>query len=115
MMSMAGGDIDALRAEIVGHASSDGQIRAAIGELYSKYGYISDPHSAAGYNAAVHYGVRGFWLSTASAAKFGEVIEPVLGVAPEIPERLARLVGRPKISTPLAPDSARLKDFVARL
>ncbi len=115
MMAMVEGDIEAIRREIVGWASSDEDIRAAIRRLYDGYGYISDPHSAAGYNAAVHYGTCGFWLSTAAAAKFGEVIEPVLGVAPEIPERLARLLGRPKVSTPLAPDTERLKDFVACL
>ncbi len=115
MMSMTGGDIDALRAEIVGWASSDEQISGAIREMYDRWGYISDPHSAAGYNAAVHYNVRGFWLSTAAAAKFGEVISPVLGFEPEIPERLARLLGRAKVSTPIAPDSALLKDFVAGL
>lgn len=115
MMSMTEGDIQAIRAEIRGFASTDDEIRAGIGEMYEKYGYISDPHSAAGYNAAKHYGVDGFWLSTAAPAKFGEVIESTLGIAPEIPERLARLLDRPKVSTPIAPDSALLKDFVASL
>jgi threonine synthase len=115
MMTMTAGDLEAARREIVGWASSDEDIRTAIRELYNRYGYISDPHSAAGYNAARHYGTRGFWLSTAAAAKFGEVIEPVIGVAPEIPERLARLVGRPKIATPMAPDAGQLRDFVAEL
>jgi threonine synthase len=113
MMTMTGGDTEAARREIVGWASSDEDIRTAIRELYEHYGYISDPHSAAGYNAARHYNTRGFWLSTAAAAKFGEVIEPVLGVAPEVPERLARLVGRSKISTPIDPDAGLLRDFVA--
>jgi threonine synthase len=115
MMSMTEGDIAAIRKEIVGWASSDEEIRTGIRTLYDRYGYISDPHSAAGYNAAVHYGVRGFWLSTASPAKFGEVIEPVIGLKPEIPARLARLLSRPKTSTPMAPDSMKLKDFVAGL
>jgi threonine synthase len=115
MMTMTGGDIAAIREEIVGFASSDEEIRTGIREMYERYGYISDPHSAVGYNAAQHYGVNGFWLSTAAPAKFGEVIEPTLGIAPEIPERLARLLGRPKISTSIAPDSALLKDFVAGL
>jgi threonine synthase len=121
MIGMAGGRnadgafMDTLRKEIAGWASSDEYIRAAIREIYERYGYVSDPHSAAGYNAAVHYGVDGFWLSTASPAKFGEVIQSVLGFSPEIPERLARLQGRPKVSTPVAPDSADLRSFVAGL
>jgi threonine synthase len=112
---MTGGDIGIIRAEVAGFASSDEEIRAGIREMYEKYGYISDPHSAAGYNAAKYYATEGFWLSTAAAAKFGEVIETALGVAPEIPERLARLLSRPKNSTPIAPDSTLLKDFVASL
>jgi threonine synthase len=107
-----------IRREIVGWASSDGQIRSAIVELYEKYGYISDPHSAAGCLAARHYGIdaaRGFWLSTAAAAKFGEVIGDAIGLQPEIPPRLARLLDRPKISTPIAPDATKLKEFVASL
>ena len=115
MMSMTGGDMDAIRREVVGWASSDDDIRAGIRRLYDLYGYVSDPHGAAGFLAADHYAVRGFWLSTASAAKFGEVIEPVLGFAPEIPERLARLLDRPKIYTPMAPDSRLLKEFAASL
>ncbi len=115
MMSMAGGDIEAIRGEVVGWASSDDEIRAGIGRLYDDWGYVSDPHSTAGYLAAEHYGVRGFWLSTASPAKFGEVIEPVLGLAPQIPERLARLLSRPKVSTPIAPDSARLREFIGSM
>ncbi len=115
MMSMAGGDIEAIRKEIVGWASSDEQIRAGIRKLYDNWGYVSDPHSAAGYLAAEHYGVRGFWLSTAAPAKFAEVIAPVLGLAPEIPERLARPLTRPKVSTPIAPDSARLRDFIGSI
>jgi threonine synthase len=115
MMSMTDGDLDALREEIVGWASSDEDIRGAIRELYDRWSYVSDPHSAAGYLAARHYATRGFWLSTASPAKFGEVIEPVLGFVPEIPERLARLLDRPKVSTPIAPDTRSLKDFVASL
>ncbi|MDR2882828.1 MAG: threonine synthase [Alistipes sp.] len=115
MMSMANGDMGAIRGEIGGWASSDAEIRAGIRRLYDDWGYVSDPHSAAGYLAAAQCGARGFWLSTASPAKFGEVIEPVLGFAPEVPARLARLLDRPKVSTPIAPDSAALREFVGSI
>jgi len=32
-----------------------------------------------------------------------------------VPERLARLTSRPKVSTPIDPDSRRLKEFVSSL
>jgi threonine synthase len=112
MVALAGGSEEVLRTEIEGFASTDQQIRSAIKDIYDRYGYISDPHSATGYNAAKHFDAKGFWLSTAHAAKFGEVIESTLGIAPAIPERLAKLLGRPKVSTPMAADSALLKEFV---
>ncbi|MBQ9529584.1 MAG: threonine synthase, partial [Bacteroidales bacterium] len=82
------GCIGALRREVVGFSASDQEILAAIREIEDKYGYISDPHSAIGYLAAKHYDIDGYWLSTASPAKFGEVIEAATGHWPEIPAAL---------------------------
>ena len=94
MMQLCGEDIAALRSEVRGFSCSDVKIKQAIAEIYNKYGYLSDPHSAVGYLATKQLGVDGFWLSTAHAAKFGEVVEPVAGVAPELPQSLAEAVGR---------------------
>ena len=94
MMQLCGEDIAALCSEVRGFSCSDVKIKQAIAEIYNKYGYLSDPHSAVGYLATKQLGVDGFWLSTAHAAKFGEVVEPVVGVAPELPQSLAEMVGR---------------------
>ena len=94
MMQLCGEDIAALRSEVRGFSCRDVKIKQAIAEIYNKYGYLSDPHSAVGYLATKQLGVDGFWLSTAHAAKFGEVVEPVAGVAPELPQSLAEMVGR---------------------
>ena len=94
MMQLCGDDIAALRGEVRGFSCSDEQIKQAIAEIYNKYRYMSDPHSAVGYLATKQLGVDGFWLSTAHAAKFGEVVEPIVGVAPELPKSLAEAVGR---------------------
>ena len=94
MMQLCGEDIAALRGELRGFSCSDTEIKQAIAEIYNKYGYLSDPHSAVGYLAMKQLGVDGFWLSTAHAAKFGEVVEPIAGVAPELPQSLAEMVGR---------------------
>ena len=94
MMQLCGEDITALRSEVRGFSCRDEEIKQAIAEIYNKYRYLSDPHSAVGYLATKQLGVDGFWLSTAHAAKFGEVVEPVAGVAPELPKSLAEAVGR---------------------
>lgn len=92
MMQLCGEDVSALRFEVRGFSCSDEEIKQAIAEIYNKYGYLSDPHSAVGYLATKHMDVDGFWLSTAHAAKFGEVVEPSAGVAPELPVSLAEAV-----------------------
>ena len=92
MMQLCGEDVSALRFEVRGFSCSDEEIKQAIAEIYNKYGYLSDPHSAVGYIATKQMDVDGFWLSTAHAAKFGEVVEPSAGVAPELPVSLAEAV-----------------------
>lgn len=92
MMQLCGEDVSALRFEVRGFSCSDEEIKQAIAEIYNKYGYLSDPHSAVGYLATKQMDVDGFWLSTAHAAKFGEVVEPSAGVAPELPVSLAEAV-----------------------
>ena len=92
MMQLCSEDVSALRFEVRGFSCSDEEIKQAIAEIYNKYGYLSDPHSAVGYLATKQMDVDGFWLSTAHAAKFGEVVEPSAGVAPELPVSLAEAV-----------------------
>lgn len=96
MMQLCGQDLTALRGEVRGFSCGDDEIKQAIAEIYNKYRYLSDPHSAVGYLATKQLGVDGFWLSTAHAAKFGEVVEPIVGVAPELPKSLAAMVGKPR-------------------
>lgn len=121
MTFLTGGNLSVLRSQVAGFSSSDEEIRAGIREMWELHGYLSDPHSAVGYNAVkaltANGSVRGseecFWLSTAAAAKFGEVIEPTLGFAPEIPGRLAKLQSRPKNFIPIAPDANQVREFIA--
>ena len=96
MMQLCGQDLTALRGEVRGFSCDDDEIKQAIAEIYNKYRYLSDPHSAVGYLATKQLGVDGFWLSTAHAAKFGEVVEPIVGVSPELPKSLAEMVGKPR-------------------
>ena len=94
MMQLCGEDVASLRGELRGLSCSDEEIRQAIAEINEKYGYLSDPHSAVGYLATKALDVDGFYLSTAHAAKFGEVVEPSAGVAPQLPKSRAEAVGK---------------------
>ncbi len=115
MMQLCGEDVNALRSEVRGFSCGDEQIKEAIAEIYNKYMYMSDPHSAVGYLATKQMNVDGFWLSTAHAAKFGEVVEPAAGVSPELPLSLAAAVGKPRNFTQIEPNDAVLADFLRNM
>ena len=115
MMELCDGDVAALKAELRGFSCSDAEIEQAIAEIYDKYGYLSDPHSAVGYLAMKYYGVDGFYLSTAHAAKFGEVTQCAAGVEPELPQSLAEAVGKPQYSTPIEAQEADLKEYLLKM
>ena len=88
MMYLYGENFGKLTGELSGFSNTDAEIRDGIKEMYDKFGYVSDPHSAVGYNASKAYGIEGFWLSTAHQAKFREVIAETLGREFPIPEGL---------------------------
>ena len=115
MLWLCAGDPEMLRAELAGFRCDDACIRRTIDELYERYGYFSDPHSAVGYAASMALNKPGFYLSTAHPAKFGEVIESVTGARVPLPERLERLTQRPQSSEPLAVDLTALEEFVANV
>ena len=115
MMWLYGDSYDALKSELEGFSCTDSQIMDAIKEIYDSYGYISDPHSAVGYLAAKAFDVDGFWLSTAHAAKFCEVIEESVGLMPELPAGLARAMDKPKKSSPISAEEAVLAEYLCLL
>lgn len=115
MLWLCGGDPERLRSELEGFRCDNAGIRRTIDELYERYGYFSDPHSAVGYAASMAIGKPGFYLSTAHPAKFGEVIASVTGSRVPLPDRLSVLTQRPQHSDPLAVDLAALEAFVEQV
>ena len=101
--------------EIKGYSCSDEQILAAIKEIYDETGYVSDPHSAVGYLATKCYDKPGFWLSTAHAAKFCEIIQQALGLTPALPEGLADAMGKSKVFTNISASDEDLRSFLQNL
>jgi len=115
ILDLYGGSFASVKADVRGYSCGDGDIKKAIREMYGRYGYVSDPHSAVGYNAAVRYEADGFWLSTAHRAKFAEVIEDALGRDFPLPDALERFLGKEKVFTPIDADTRAVEDFVRGL
>jgi len=86
-----------MRRDITGVRFTDDDVRGTIRDVYDKTGYLLDPHSAIAYR-----GLRArpeghlIFLATAHPAKFGEIVEPIIGRPVERPAPLAEALARPR-------------------
>ncbi len=119
MLALYEGREEELQRDVLGSTHTDEETREAIAEVYRQYGYILDPHSAVGYLGLMQALSRdqarvGILLATAHPAKFAETVEPLIGQALPVPERLAVLLDRQERVTELAPSLAELKRLLLR-
>ncbi len=96
------GDVDAMRAMIDSRAFTDVDVKTAIQELYRKYGYVADPHTAIAY-CGRSSSMNCLFLATAHPAKFREVVEPVIGKPVPMPDALAATMAREKVVRHISP------------
>lgn len=106
---------DVVRADWV----DDDQIRATIRATHERTGEVVCPHTACGLAVRERLRTGGDdrpWVvaATAHAAKFAEVVEPLVGAPPEVPAPLAALLARPSHAAPLEASLATLGAALAR-
>jgi len=90
--------------------ADDALIRSRIAEVYERYGYLVDPHTACGFEDLPGEGTR-IVLGTAHPAKFPDTIREATGVHPVSPV-LETLKEREPRAYMLEPDSATVKAFI---
>ncbi len=107
-----------MKQDIESWSFFDSETRDQIKASYDKYKYILDPHGAVGMCAAEKYHkvVNGddicITVETAHPAKFGDVVEPVLGIEPPMPERLAKVQELEKKAVLMENDFEVFKTFL---
>jgi threonine synthase len=96
-------NLEHMRRDIAGCRFADADVAATIKRVYEERGYLMDPHTAIAYmGLKVHGGVGrrsgrvGIFLATAHPAKFGEIVEPIIGRPVEVPEALAEVMAQPR-------------------
>jgi len=96
----------------------DEETRDMMRETYKKFDYILDPHGAVGLCGAekYHQQIDGndivITVETAHPAKFGDIVEPVLGVKPPMPERLEKVLHLKKKAIKMAVDHGVFKEYL---
>jgi threonine synthase len=87
-----------------------------IRDVYERYDYLIDPHTAVGVGAARTVGRDGeriVCLSTAHPAKFPDAVRKATGIEPPVPERLATALDGEERYEVLANDLELVKAFVS--
>jgi threonine synthase len=109
------GDADALRQQIRAYSVTDEQIRTQICAEFRHSGIAWCPHTATGFyvyrhvltaveRASAHWVV----VATAHAAKFNEIVEPLVGEKVAVPAELAQLLQWPAHFATIDPDVDQL-------
>lgn len=106
-------DVHAMRADMLGHVTSDEQTRETMRRAHSAYGVALDPHGAVALHAwqerkAQLPGSHGIILATAHPAKFQTDVQEILGRPLALPPILAALSTAATPRTLIAADYAEL-------
>jgi len=118
MRAMYGESFEALRCDIVGAAFNDATVVAEIQAVWSRHGYLLDPHGAIAWLglretlATEVDNAPGVFLATAHPAKFREVVEPAIGETIPLPPALADAIKRPRHSERIPVDYPVLKKLL---
>jgi len=111
-------DLQAIRRDIWGCSSSDEETLRIMHDVEERHGYVLDPHTTVGvlgwqcFAKQNEFATQGIVLATAHPAKFAEVVERAVGARPEMPERLAAFLDRPKKSIRFPNRFPELQEFL---
>jgi threonine synthase len=89
---------------------TDAEISGIIARVHREHGYVVDPHTACGFKE-LNYDRVNVVLSTASPAKFPDIIRAATGVEPTHPS-LEALKALPIVKHRLAASAAAVREFI---
>jgi threonine synthase len=100
-------DLETLQNNLSSYSFSDEATKKTMKEVYTKTGYVMDPHGAVGYLGLKEYqkshpDTFGIFLETAHPVKFLDVVEATLGIGPAIPAQIQKVMDKEKKSHRIA-------------
>ena len=103
------GDAEKLRQQIEVFAVDDAEIRAAIRDDFTEFGFPTCPHTATAthvwrhMSSAARSATDWIIVATAHPAKFETVVEPLIGTSIGLPAELAAILSKPSRSVMIEP------------
>ena len=110
-----GDDLEGMRVVIKGSVHSDEDVRRTIGEVFNRYGYVCDPHTAiafAGLDGVDEDEHASAFLATAHPAKFKPIVEPLIRAHVPLPRELAEAMAKPRLVERIQPYDSHLADIL---
>ena len=111
-----GDSFEQINAQLSGCFFDDEQTRKGMQDIYNHYGYVSCPHTAIGIMGLQQYQSQsktetcGIALATAHPSKFKPLVEEILTMEVDVPERLAILAHREKQSIKIPADFGAFRE-----
>ena len=108
------GEADVLRDQLGVASVSDDEIRAAIRQDFTEFGFATCPHTATATHTWRHLepglAKQHDWVlvATAHPAKFETIVEPLIGERVPLPPELEEILSRPAHSIVIEPNLASL-------
>ena len=116
ILEIFGHNFPAIKERVSSVSISDEDTKKTIAEVYSRTGYILDPHGAVAYKALSEFLQTnegdGYILETAHPVKFPDVVEEVIGKKIPIPEDAKYLLDRKKEAVELPADFETVKNWL---
>jgi len=117
IMSLFNRNLNEIAKHIHGFTFNDEQTREIISHIFEKKGYLMDPHGAVGYLGLQEYRkldseFTGVFLGTAHPVKFRDVVEPLVSVTIDIPDRLQMVLVKDKQAISLSSDFDDFKNYL---
>jgi len=114
-MTFTDTEMSRVREDFASRSVTEEETLAAIADFREKSGYLLDPHTAVGVQAALECTAKGetpVCLATAHPAKFGDAVERATGIAPPYPEALVGIEKLPTRCEVLDADQEKVREFI---
>ena len=116
VLSVSGNILAGIQRKWASFKVSDSETLARIKKISEEYGYVVDPHTAVGIEAAErHAGVSQapiISLATAYPSKFPDAVEEASGISPTLPSHLSDLYEREESYEILPNDEGAVKSYI---
>ncbi|HKJ61919.1 MAG TPA: threonine synthase [Hyphomicrobiales bacterium] len=109
-------ELSAIRSMFSAYRADENEVSETMRRIYSRTGYLADPHTAVGIAAAEREAGNAtspmIVLSTAHPAKFPDAVKAAAGRTADVPERLRAILAGHESSITADADAGAIRDLI---